>query len=87
MKKKIIKSLAIFAVLAMTATAGVYASENTQKETKEGTVTEYTDVKAPSTYFSYTWGTSEFQYREVCVDCGETLRTWTEREPDSGGPF
>ena len=77
MKKKIIKSLAIFAALAMTATAGVYASENTQKETKEGTVTEYTDVTAPSTYVCHGYYTDVYQYRKVCVDCGETLETWT----------
>ena len=82
MKKKIIKSLAIFAALAMTATAGVYASENTQKETKEGTVTEYTDVKAPSTYIRVVTYLDTIQYRKVCKDCGETLETWTEQETD-----
>lgn len=80
MKKKIIKSLAICAALAMTATAGVYASDNTKTEAKEGTVTEYTDVNAPSTYIYHNFYIDTYQYREVCQDCGATIRTWTEEK-------
>lgn len=80
MKKKIIKSLAIFAVLAMTATAGVYASENTQEETKEGTVTEYTDVTAPSTYVHHSYSKRTRTFYIKCLDCGKTLKTWTETD-------
>lgn len=80
MKKKIIRSLAICAALAMTATVGVYASENTKTEAKEGTVTEYTDVNAPSTYICHSYHIDTYQYREVCQDCGATLRTWTEEK-------